>query len=225
MSTEANYCLVIARCHNKQPVVVTVAKSGLICMCRCKVGCWSICRGLGVGIGAFSPRIGGRGPGTLRPGCGWGQAHCAPVGDGAEHTAPRLGTGAILLIPSRGSYQNFCPSYFRGLDGKMLSQVLALALFPCACTGTPHPSRNSCCWGGVCMQLWPGHKDRDSNGRHHPTWVEAGLVEVIEEGHWRRQSQCYHPSFQVPHGSQPHYRSPFQANVPSHVHTRLCCWP
>ena len=85
-------------------VVVAVAESGLIWMCWCKVECWPICRGLGVGVGAFAPHVGGG-----------GQTHCAPGGGWGKRTAPRLGTapgsaycapdgdGGHLLIPSRGS--------------------------------------------------------------------------------------------------------------------------
>ena len=39
--------------------------------------------------------------------------HCTPVGDGARRTAPQVGVRAILLIPSGGSYQSFCPNYFQ----------------------------------------------------------------------------------------------------------------
>jgi len=64
------------------------------------------------GAGGFAPRW-GWGPNALRPGWAQGAAHCAPVGGGAKPTAPRLGVGVIFLIPSGGSYQNFCPSYCR----------------------------------------------------------------------------------------------------------------
>ena len=94
-----------------------------------KMSFWSLCPL--VWGGGFAPRW-GWGPHALRPGWAQGAAHCAPVGGGAKPTAPRLGVGVIFLIPSGGSYQNFCPSYCRvpRVPGVPGSPVAGLALNP-----------------------------------------------------------------------------------------------
>ena len=101
MPAEVNYeCLLLARCHHKQPVVVAVTESGLICVgvrvgAGLLAGAWVWGSGpslpaLGAGARHTSPRV-GVGVNQLRPSWGWARAHCAPVGDGSHFADSQWG--------------------------------------------------------------------------------------------------------------------------------------
>ena len=131
MSTEANYRLLIARCHNKQPAAVAVTESGLTCVgarlsAGLFAGAWAWGSGLllpalGAGAKRTAPQV-GVGANALHPGWGWGQTHCAPVGDGGHFTDSQW-----------GQLPKFLPQLFPGFPGDLGSldpQLWALVQTP-----------------------------------------------------------------------------------------------